>query len=94
MIQYVGDLDSQTITDSSSTITYTVEELIPFTEYSFTVAAVNSVGTGPFSEQPLTIKTPESSEFSLILTRNMHIIISYNIVFHFTAPGVVINSYP
>ena len=67
MIQNVGDLDSQTITDSSSTITYTVEELIPFTEYSFSVAAVNSVGTGPFSEQPLTLRTPESSEFSLIL---------------------------
>ena len=59
MIRYVRD--SQPIADSSSTTTYTVEELIPFTEYSFSVAAVNSVGTGPFSEQPLTIKTAESS---------------------------------
>ena len=66
MIQYVGDLDSQAITDLTSTITYTVEELIPFTEYSFSVAAVNSIGTGSFSEQPLTLRTPESSEFSLI----------------------------
>ena len=48
MIQYVRD--SQLITDLSSTRTYTVQELIPFTEYSFSVAAVNSVGTGPFSE--------------------------------------------
>ena len=82
MIQYVGDLDSQTITDSSSTITYTVRELIPFTEYSSSVAAVNSIGTGSFSEQPFTLITPvsESSEFSLILTRNMHIIISQLLV--------------
>ena len=41
-------------TDSSSTRTFTVQELTPFTEYSFSVAAVNSVGTGPFSE---TIRT-------------------------------------
>ena len=62
MIQYVGN--SQTITNSSSdaSTTYTVQGLDPFTEYSFSVAAVNSNGTGPFSEQPLTIRTAESSK--------------------------------
>ena len=58
------DRDSRLISDSSSTRTYTVEELIPFTEYSFSVAAVNSVGTGPFSEQTAT--TLESSKCRLI----------------------------
>ena len=74
MIRY--DRDSRLISDSSSTIAYTVEELIPFTEYSFSVAAVNSVGTGPFSEQTAT--TLESSKCRLIhlsLTTNEHTII-------------------
>ena len=62
MIRY--DRDSQLISDSSSdaSTTYTVQGLDPFTEYSFSVAAVNSIGTGPFSEQPLTIRTAESSK--------------------------------
>ena len=85
MIRYVRD--SQPIADSSSTRTYTVQELIPFTEYSFSVAAVNSVGTGPFSEQSMTISTPESSECRLLhlsLTRDMHIIICIDSCLPFT----------
>ena len=58
MIRYVGD--SQTITNTSSK-TYTVQGLDPFTEYLFSVAAMNSNGVGPFSGQPLTVTTAESS---------------------------------
>ena len=66
MIRYVGD--SQTITESSlgASRTYMVEDLIPFTEYSFSVAAVNSISTGPFSDQPMTTRTLESSKCRLI----------------------------
>ena len=59
MIRYVGD--SQTITNTSSR-TYTVQGLDPFTEYLFSVAAMNSNGVGPFSGQPLTVTTAESSK--------------------------------
>ena len=81
MIRY--DRDSRLISDSSSTTTYTVEELIPFTEYSFSVAAVNSVDTGPFSEQPMTIRLLESSKCRLIC----HLLQTSTLLF------VVIHSY-
>ena len=62
MIRYVGN--SQTITNSSSdtSTTYTIQGLDPFTEYLLAVAAMNSNDVGPFSGQPLTVTTPESSE--------------------------------
>ena len=66
MIRYVRG--SETITDSSSGVstTYTVRELIPVMEYSFSVAVVNSAGIGPFSGQSMTIRTLESSKCRLI----------------------------
>ena len=69
MIRYVRG--SQTITDSSSGVstTYSVRELIPVMEYSFSVAAVNSAGIGPFSGQSMTIRTLESSKCRLIHVR-------------------------
>ena len=69
IIVYFGD--SKTATHSSDGVsrTYTVQGLNPFTEYSFSVAAVNSIGTGPFSDQALTVRTAESSKW-LKLIRN------------------------
>ena len=62
IIRYVGN--SQTITNSSSdtSTTYTIQGLDPFTKYLFSVAAMNSNGVGPFSGQPLTVTTAESSK--------------------------------
>ena len=40
-----------------TTRTHSVSGLSPSTRYSFSVAAVNSVGTGPFTAPPLSVET-------------------------------------
>ena len=58
--------------------------LIPFTNYSVQVAAVNDGGTGPYSDLPFTVETLQDGECILSL---LH---SYNACTHFcTVPGSV-----
>ena len=42
----------------------TLSRLIPYVDYSVTVAAVNVNGTGPFSNPPVVGKSGEDSEFN------------------------------
>ena len=63
IIVYFGDSKTATYSSDSVSRTYTVQGLNPFTEYSFSVAAVNSIGTGPLSDRALTARTAESSKW-------------------------------
>ncbi len=51
-----------TINTNSSATTHLISDLNPFTEYTFTVAGVNRVGTGPFSAASNIIRTEEESK--------------------------------
>ena len=62
MIQYgVGTNRNITITTPSSATTHLITDLKPFTNYTFTVAGVNSVNRGPFSGSSEIIRTSEES---------------------------------
>ncbi len=54
-----------TITTPSSATTHLITGLKPFTQYTFTVAGVNSVGSGPFSNPSEVIRTAEDSKYYL-----------------------------
>ena len=63
-IQYgVGNTRDMTINTQSSATTHTVAGLNPFTQYTFTVAGVNSAGTGPPSGASEITRTAEAGEF-------------------------------
>ncbi len=63
MIQYgVGTNRNITITTPSSATTHLITGLKPFTQYTFTVAGVNSVNRGPFSAANEIITTAEDSK--------------------------------
>ncbi len=63
MIQYgVGTNRNITITTPSSATTHLITGLKPFTNYTFTVAGVNSANTGPFSTASEIIRTAEDSK--------------------------------
>ena len=65
-IRYVGDSQNITESFSDTTRTYTVQGLVPFTEYSFSVAAVNTIGAGPFTDPfAFTVSTSESSKWNV-----------------------------
>ncbi len=62
-IQYgEGNNRDMTITTPSSATTHLITGLKPFTEYTFTVAGVNSANTGPFSTASEIIRTAEDSK--------------------------------
>ena len=50
--------------------TFSATELTPFTNYTFQVAGVNDVGTGPFTDI-ITITTSEDGLFSLYLMMSL-----------------------
>ncbi len=63
MIQYgEGTNRNITITTPSSATSHLITDLKPFTEYTFTVAGVNSAGTGSFSSASLVTRTAEDSK--------------------------------
>ncbi len=63
VIQYgEGTTRDVTINTQSSATTHLITGLKPLTEYTFTVAGVNSVGTGPFSRASDIIRTMENCE--------------------------------
>ena len=51
-----------TITTQSSATTHLITGLKPFTNYTFTIAGVNSANTGPFSTASEIIRTAEDSK--------------------------------
>ncbi len=62
IIKYgVGTNRKLTITTPSSATTHLITSLKPFTNYTFTVAGVNSVNRGPFSGSSEIIRTSEES---------------------------------
>ncbi len=62
IIQYgVGTNRNMNITTPSSATTHPITDLKPFTNYTFTVAGVNSVNTGP-SSAASDIRTAEDSK--------------------------------
>ena len=50
---------------SSTTTNLVIQSLRPFTTYSFTIAAMNSAGIGPFST-PLTVQTNETGKSYIV----------------------------
>ncbi len=63
MIQYrEGTNTDMTITTPSSATTHVITGLKPFTQYTFTVAGVNSVGSGSFSNASQVTRTAEDSK--------------------------------
>ncbi len=63
IIQYgEGNTRDMTITTPSSATTHLITDLKPFTNYTFTVAGVNSVNAGPFSAASRIIRTAEDSK--------------------------------
>ena len=63
MIQYgEGNTRDMTINTQSSATTHLITGLKPFTNYTFTVAGVNSVNRGPFSTVSEIIRTAEDSK--------------------------------
>ncbi len=63
IIQYgEGNTTDITITTPSSATTNLITGLKPFTNYTFTVAGVNSVNAGPFSAASKIIRTAEDSK--------------------------------
>ena len=64
IIQYgEGTNRNITINTQSNANTHLITGLKPFTQYTFTVAGVNSVGTGLFSNTSSDIRTSEDSKF-------------------------------
>ncbi len=78
MIQYgEGTNRNITITTPSSATTHLITGLKPFTEYTFTVAGVNSVGTGSFSSASQVTRTAEDSkQFTVYI--NINVIYTHN----------------
>ncbi len=63
IIQYgVGNTRDMTINTQSSATTHLITGLKLFTNYTFTVAGVNSVHIGPFSAASRKIRTAEDSK--------------------------------
>ncbi len=63
MIQYgEGNTRDMSINTQSSATTHLITGLKPFTNYTFTVAGVNSVNRGPFSTVSEIIRTAEDSK--------------------------------
>ncbi len=63
MIQYgEGNTRDMTINTQSSATTHLITGLKPFTNYTFTVAGINSVYIGPFSAASRIIRTAEYSK--------------------------------
>ncbi len=63
IIQYgEGTNRDITITTPSSATTHLITGLKPFTQYTFTVAGVNSVGAGSFSSASQVTRTAEDSK--------------------------------
>ena len=63
IIQYgEGTNRNITINTQSNATTHLITGLKPFTEYTFTVAGVNSVNTGPISRASRWIRTSEDSK--------------------------------
>ena len=54
----VGSTDTMLESVTNSGTTYTISKLVAFVEYSVSVAAVNFIGTGPFSD-PLVLRSGE-----------------------------------
>ncbi len=66
IIQYgEGTSTDITINTNSNMNTHTITGLRPFTEYTFTVAGVNSVNRGPFSGPSGVIRTAEERKLSI-----------------------------
>ncbi len=63
MIEYgEGNTRDMTINTQSSATTHLITGLKPFTNYTFSVAGVNSVNAGPFSAASRIIRTAEDSK--------------------------------
>ncbi len=63
IIQYgVGTNRNMSINTQSSATTHLITGLRPITQYTFTVAGVNSVNAGPFSAASRKIRTAEDSK--------------------------------
>ncbi len=80
IIQYgEGTNRDITITTPSSATTHLITDLKPFTQYTFTVAGVSSVGTGSFSSASLVTRTAEDSkQFTITYYININVIYEYN----------------
>ncbi len=55
------------INTQSSATTHLISGLKPFSQYTFTVAGVNSVNTGPFSRGSSSITTSQDSKLYIFL---------------------------
>ncbi len=63
IIQHEEETDrSITINTQSNATTHLITGLKPFTQYTFIVAGVNSVNTGPFSDASEIIRTVEDGK--------------------------------
>ena len=51
--------------------TYTASSLYPRTSYTFKVALVNEIGTGPYSPNDISTSTPTSKNVDLILNTQL-----------------------
>ncbi len=60
---------SMMINTQSNTTSYQLTGLKPFTNYTVTVAGINSANTGPYSGE-LIIRTAEDSEYTLLIICN------------------------
>ncbi len=64
IIQYgEGAHRNKYINTQSNATTHLITGLEPFTQYTFTVAGVNSVNTGPFSQATAIVRTSEDSKY-------------------------------
>jgi len=66
VIEYTRSGRSSDIVTVASGTMHTISGLVPFVEYSVTVAAVTNNGTGKFSE-PIVELSGEDSEFAITL---------------------------
>lgn len=51
------------VTSASSGTNYTINNLLPFTFYNFSIAASTRIGTGPYATT--SIQTPQDSKYAL-----------------------------
>ena len=63
----------------NSTTTHTISGLVPFVDYSVTVAAVSINGTGPFSN-PVVGRSGEDSELNYLFSVELYRVPFYVIV--------------